>query len=82
MTHDKPKASASKTASANSQKCVLDTSPDQTHKTSKSKKRPNEDVEDDLSSTMVMQKRWTLAPGSLVVMQGETQKFWKHEIPK
>ena len=25
-------------------------------------------------------KRWTLANGSLFVMQGETQKHWKHEI--
>ncbi|KAI5476257.1 alpha-ketoglutarate-dependent dioxygenase alkB-like protein [Pseudohyphozyma bogoriensis] len=27
-------------------------------------------------------KKWTLGNGSLVVMQGETQKSWKHEIPK
>jgi len=27
-------------------------------------------------------KRWPLADGSLLVMQGQTQKFWKHEIPK
>ncbi|WWC61679.1 uncharacterized protein I303_104264 [Kwoniella dejecticola CBS 10117] len=25
---------------------------------------------------------WTLGNGSLVVMQGRTQEFWKHEIPK
>ncbi|TFK61710.1 hypothetical protein BDN72DRAFT_828091 [Pluteus cervinus] len=25
---------------------------------------------------------WTLANGSLVVMQGVTQRFWKHSIPK
>ncbi|CAA7265714.1 unnamed protein product [Cyclocybe aegerita] len=30
----------------------------------------------------VARKSWILAPGSLVVMQGETQKYWKHEIPK
>ncbi|CAE6385282.1 unnamed protein product [Rhizoctonia solani] len=27
-------------------------------------------------------KRWDLANGSLVVMQGDTQENWKHEIPK
>ncbi|KAF8149091.1 hypothetical protein B0H34DRAFT_668001 [Crassisporium funariophilum] len=25
---------------------------------------------------------WVLASGSLLVMQGETQRYWKHEIPK
>ena len=25
-------------------------------------------------------KRWALADGSLLVMQGDTQKYWKHEI--
>lgn len=25
-------------------------------------------------------KRWPLADGSLLVMQGQTQKYWKHEI--
>ena len=25
-------------------------------------------------------KRWALADGSLVLMQGSTQKYWKHEI--
>ncbi|GLB37902.1 putative 2OG-Fe(II) oxygenase superfamily protein [Lyophyllum shimeji] len=34
------------------------------------------------STATVHKKRWTLEPGSLVVMQGDTQKFWKHEIPK
>lgn len=28
------------------------------------------------------EKKWILENGSLVVMQGETQQFWKHEIPK
>ena len=27
-------------------------------------------------------KKWMLADGSLFVMQGDTQRFWKHEIPK
>ncbi|KAK9899207.1 hypothetical protein P389DRAFT_45420 [Cystobasidium minutum MCA 4210] len=27
-------------------------------------------------------KRFELANGSLVIMQGDTQKYWKHEIPK
>ncbi|KAF9455388.1 hypothetical protein BDZ94DRAFT_1230930 [Collybia nuda] len=30
----------------------------------------------------IPKKRWTLDSGSLVVMQGDTQKYWKHEIPK
>ncbi|KAF8955699.1 hypothetical protein BDZ97DRAFT_1856324 [Flammula alnicola] len=30
----------------------------------------------------VDRKSWTLDSGSLVVMQGETQRYWKHEIPK
>jgi hypothetical protein len=30
----------------------------------------------------VERKSWILEPGSLVVMQGETQRYWKHEIPK
>ncbi|KIM37334.1 hypothetical protein M413DRAFT_448620 [Hebeloma cylindrosporum] len=30
----------------------------------------------------VTRKSWILQSGSLVVMQGETQKHWKHEIPK
>lgn len=31
---------------------------------------------------LVERKSWILQPGSLVVMQGETQRYWKHEIPK
>jgi alkylated DNA repair dioxygenase AlkB len=27
-------------------------------------------------------RKWKLGDGSLFVMQGETQRFWKHEIPK
>jgi len=27
-------------------------------------------------------RRWKLENGSLFVMQGDTQRFWKHEIPK
>ena len=27
-------------------------------------------------------QKWLLANGSLVVMQGTTQQYWKHEIPK
>lgn len=27
-------------------------------------------------------KKWKLKDGSLFVMQGETQRFWKHEIPR
>ena len=29
-----------------------------------------------------IKKRWTLGGGSLLVMQGQTQKFYTHEIPK
>ncbi|KAK4697857.1 hypothetical protein P7C70_g8152, partial [Phenoliferia sp. Uapishka_3] len=31
---------------------------------------------------LLYKKRWELANGSLVVMQGATQQKWKHEIPK
>lgn len=31
---------------------------------------------------LIYAHRWLLAGGSLVVMQGDTQKNWKHEIPK
>ncbi|KAF8885902.1 hypothetical protein CPB84DRAFT_1788075 [Gymnopilus junonius] len=53
------------------------------HKT----KRPAEQLDDrkDKNSTStapVYRKSWILGPGSLVVMQGETQKHWKHEIAK
>ena len=34
------------------------------------------------SDGRLYKKRWTLANGSLVVMQGVTQEKWKHEIPK
>ena len=27
-------------------------------------------------------RRWKLGNGSMFVMQGDTQRFWKHEIPK
>lgn len=28
----------------------------------------------------LLYKRWSLDNGSLLVMQGQTQRFWKHEI--
>ncbi|TKY90183.1 hypothetical protein EX895_000181 [Sporisorium graminicola] len=31
---------------------------------------------------VMVKKRWTLAGGSLLVMQGQTQKWYTHEIPK
>ncbi|ORX36822.1 hypothetical protein BD324DRAFT_651303 [Kockovaella imperatae] len=37
---------------------------------------------DELSLQSRENKKWTLNNGSLVVMQGRTQEFWKHEIPK
>ncbi|SCV67206.1 BQ2448_5852 [Microbotryum intermedium] len=33
-------------------------------------------------SELLRSKRWKLHHGSLVVMQGQTQTYWKHEIPK
>ncbi|KAF9526333.1 hypothetical protein CPB83DRAFT_857932 [Crepidotus variabilis] len=55
--------------------------------TSKKGKRKAETLQDSTpssteSSVSVLQKRWILGSGSLVIMQGDTQKFWKHEIPK
>lgn len=34
------------------------------------------------SDELLRKKSWKLLSGSLVVMQGTTQEFWKHEIPK
>ncbi|SNX81467.1 uncharacterized protein MEPE_00172 [Melanopsichium pennsylvanicum] len=31
---------------------------------------------------IMLRKRWTLKGGSLLVMQGQTQKFYTHQIPK
>ncbi|KAK8864240.1 hypothetical protein IAR55_001486 [Kwoniella newhampshirensis] len=39
-----------------------------------------EQIEKELNGRKNM--KWTLGNGSLVVMQGRTQEFWKHEIPK
>ncbi|KDE03165.1 hypothetical protein MVLG_06322 [Microbotryum lychnidis-dioicae p1A1 Lamole] len=33
-------------------------------------------------SVLLKSHKWKLHHGSLVVMQGETQTYWKHEIPK
>lgn len=35
-----------------------------------------------VDSAQLKSKRWVLENGSLVVQQGRTQEFWKHEIPK
>uniref|UniRef100_A0A8H7XMU3 Fe2OG dioxygenase domain-containing protein n=1 Tax=Psilocybe cubensis TaxID=181762 RepID=A0A8H7XMU3_PSICU len=47
-------------------------------------KRPFFDIsESSLQVTEpVDRKSWILDSGSLVVMQGDTQRYWKHEIPK
>lgn len=67
MTRDKKvKAPASQKPSENSQD---------------SRKRKASEEPDENAGT-VDQKKWTLASGSLVVMQGDTQRYWKHEIPK
>lgn len=70
MTHDGYKLSKQTTASS--------------HKTRSSRrsKATSNNPEEDSSSASLQRKRWTLDAGSLVVMQGETQHFWKHEIPK
>lgn len=70
MTHDGYKPSKQTTASS--------------HKTRSSRrsKATSNNPEEDSSSASLQRKRWTLDTGSLVVMQGETQHFWKHEIPK
>lgn len=39
-------------------------------------------TEPDEEDVTVDKKTWTLASGSLVVMQGDTQRYWKHEIPR
>lgn len=39
-------------------------------------------LEEDKPPALPQKKQWMMDPGSLVVMQGETQRFWKHEIPK
>lgn len=38
--------------------------------------------DDPATAPLVYEHKWKLSPGSLVVMQGETQKRWKHEIPR
>ena len=50
---------------------------------------PNDELREDRSLPnsscevpSVTRKAWLLESGSLVVMQGETQMHWKHEIPK
>lgn len=47
------------------------------------KRKASEDLSEDGAEIVTLdQKTWTLASGSLVVMQGDTQRYWKHEIPK
>jgi len=49
---------------------------------------PNDELRKDRPQNLscevssVTRKTWVLESGSLVVMQGETQMHWKHEIPK
>ncbi|SCZ96108.1 BZ3500_MvSof-1268-A1-R1_Chr8-1g10010 [Microbotryum saponariae] len=42
---------------------------------------PDQEGEED-GSVLLRPHKWKLHHGSLVVMQGETQTYWKHEIPK
>lgn len=73
MTHDSPKPAKS---SAQKKK---------TRTTTKKPADPDpvlDTNEAPSNSPPVSKKRWTLESGSLVVMQGDTQKYWKHEIPK
>lgn len=41
-----------------------------------------EGADDGPPEELVKYKKWTLANGSLLVQQGRTQEFYKHEIPK
>ncbi|GAA5932000.1 alpha-ketoglutarate-dependent dioxygenase AlkB family protein [Sporobolomyces koalae] len=45
-------------------------------------KRPKEPDPTTALSSPLYYKKWTLESGSLVVMQGDTQQKWKHQIPK
>ncbi|KAK4056064.1 hypothetical protein OIO90_002795 [Microbotryomycetes sp. JL221] len=40
------------------------------------------DEDGDGKDSLLYEKKWTLANGSLVIQQGATQEKWKHEIPK
>lgn len=73
MTHDAPKRSEA-TSPPPAKK------PRETISSSSSVPCPGDETTQ--SPATVHKKRWLLQPGSLVIMQGDTQKFWKHEIPK
>jgi len=80
MTHDSKRKKGNDDASS------------EVPKKSKGKRSRDEDEDDESvdadtldrsgSSLSVARKSWVLQSGSLVVMQGETQKYWKHGIPK
>ncbi|KAG6856245.1 hypothetical protein H0H87_006104 [Tephrocybe sp. NHM501043] len=52
-----------------------------TAKATRSSKKPRSESSSNAQGTN-LRKQWTLESGSLVVMQGDTQRFWKHMIPK
>jgi hypothetical protein len=73
MEHDKPPSDAP----ASSKKPIKATK-------SKSENPPAEPQtkQEDGNEDPLYYKKWLLENGSLVVMQGETQAKWKHQIPK
>ncbi|KAF9547254.1 hypothetical protein CPC08DRAFT_699821 [Agrocybe pediades] len=83
MTHDsRAKGRGKETPSSSKSLKTMDGS--KTTPTAK-RARDDDDTEDRESSSgapYITRKSWLLQPGSLLVMQGDTQKYWKHEIPK
>ena len=72
MEHDKPPSSAP----ASSKKPVKS-------KVKTKTPEPSIETEEKLDEDgLLYYKKWTLENGSLVVMQGQTQQHWKHQIPK
>ncbi|GAA5913472.1 alpha-ketoglutarate-dependent dioxygenase AlkB family protein [Sporobolomyces salmoneus] len=76
MEHDKPPSDAP----ASSKKPVKVTKSKTTPASAPPPPLPESKEED--PDHLLYYKKWTLENGSLVVMQGETQAKWKHQIPK
>ncbi|PPR00128.1 hypothetical protein CVT26_008908 [Gymnopilus dilepis] len=81
MTHDKWISSRSKSKTTKPAKVDTDI-PIAKHKRKHSETSAAQEDESSPPDAPVLRKSWQLAPGSLVVMQGETQRNWKHEIPR
>jgi hypothetical protein len=74
MTHDPPKPAKSTASKKKKTRAIQEKGSDPT---------PSSDAAlATLAPPGIHKKRWTLDHGSLVVMQGDTQRYWKHEIPK